>query len=100
MAGTCTLPAVVMKLHQGCGFVFSEHGIYLRETYLREASDRGSLFLKLMKVGFALADEISSCCEYNKRWESRVGAATDRVATLYYGLDPTSFTPVERTSSA
>jgi glycosyltransferase involved in cell wall biosynthesis len=104
MAGACTLPAVAMKLHQGCGFVFSEHGIYLRETYLREAPDRGSLFLKLLKVGFArrmsevsyaLADEISSCCEYNRRWESRVGAVPDRVSTVYYGLDPNSFAPVE-----
>jgi glycosyltransferase involved in cell wall biosynthesis len=105
MAGACTLPAVAMKLVNGSGFVFSEHGIALRETYLREAPDSGSLFLKLFQIGFArrmtevsymLADEITSCCEYNKRWWARIGATPERVSTVYYGLDPNSYTPSER----
>jgi polysaccharide biosynthesis protein PelF len=109
MAGACTLPAVAMKLQQGCGFVFSEHGIYLRETYLLESSDRGSLFLKLLRIGFArrmtevsyaLADEITSCCEYNTRWAARTGATPERVSVVYYGLEPTAFAPAERTDGS
>ena len=103
MAGSCTLAAVALKLHHGARFVFSEHGVYLRETYLAEASDRGSPFLKLLKLGFARrmselsyasADRISSCCEYNKRWQSRIGASPNNVATVYYGLDPDAYSPL------
>jgi glycosyltransferase involved in cell wall biosynthesis len=109
MAGACTLPAVAMKLENGCGFIFSEHGIYLRETYLREAPDNGSLFLKLFKVGFArrmsevsyvMADEVATCCDYNKRWEVRSGSTLERVSTVYYGLEPSSFVPSERVATA
>lgn len=100
MAGACSLPAVALKLHHGARFVFSEHGIYLREAYLREASSRGSLFLKLLTLGFArrtselsyaMADAMSTCCDYNKRWESRIGASQERVVTVHYGLDPRAF---------
>jgi polysaccharide biosynthesis protein PelF len=96
MAGEAVLPAVAAKLHTGAGMVFSEHGVYLREIYLREAGDDGSLFLKLMKVGFArrtsemayaLADQISTCCDYNKRWALRNGAAPERLHTIHYGVD-------------
>jgi glycosyltransferase involved in cell wall biosynthesis len=109
MAGACTLPAVAMKLENGCGFVFSEHGIYLRETYLREAPDGGSLFLKLFKIGFArrmtevsyvLADEVTSCCDYNKRWGARTGATPERVSTVYYGLEPSSYVPSVRSDTS
>jgi len=102
MAGSCTLAAVALQQHHGARFVFSEHGLYLREAYLREASDRGSLFLKLLKLGFAhrmsklsyaSADQITSCCDYNTRWQSRIGAAPERVTTVYYGLDPDAYGP-------
>lgn len=102
MAGSCTLAAIALKLHHRARFVFSEHGIYLRETYLAEASDRGSPFLKLLKLGFARrmselsyasADQISSCCDYNKRWQSRIWAPSHPVSTVYYGLDPDAFRP-------
>lgn len=100
MAGSCTLPAVAVKLHRGTRFVFSEHGVFLREAYLREASGRGSLFLKLLTLGFArrtselgygVADAVSTCCDYNKRWQSRTGGSPERASTVYYGLDPEAF---------
>jgi polysaccharide biosynthesis protein PelF len=100
MAGASVLPAVAMKLQDGTGFVFSEHGVYLREVYLREAPGTGSLFLKLLTIGFArrtselayaIADQISTCCEYNKRWAHRNGAVPGRVQTVHYGLDAAAF---------
>jgi glycosyltransferase involved in cell wall biosynthesis len=97
MAGECILPGLAAKLHHGAGLVFSEHGVYLREVYLREATDEGSLFLKLLKIGFALrtsemahavSDQISTCCDYNKRW--KYGNCSSRVQTIHYGLDVTA----------
>jgi glycosyltransferase involved in cell wall biosynthesis len=94
MAGECILPAVAAKLHHGAGVVFSEHGVHLREVYLREAADDGSLFLKLLKLGFALrtsemaysiSDQISTCCDYNKRWQ--LGNRPSRTQTIHYGLE-------------
>jgi hypothetical protein len=99
MAGECILPAVAAKLHQGAGLVFSEHGVYVREVYLREAANEGRLFLKLLKIGFAVrtsemayavSDEISTCCDYNKRWA--FGSRASRVQTIHYGLDPIAAT--------
>ncbi len=109
MAGACTLPAIAMKLNARAGFIHSEHGIYLREAYLRSAADEGSLFLKLMKIGFArrmtelsyaFADQILTCCDSNQRWAFQNGAARDRVTTVYYGLDPVAFAVPERTEPA
>ena len=97
MAGECILPGLAAKLHDGAGLVFSEHGVYLREVYLREATDDGSLFLKLLKIGFALrtsemahavSDQISTCCDYNQRW--KYGNWPSRVQTIHYGLDATA----------
>jgi glycosyltransferase involved in cell wall biosynthesis len=94
MAGECILPAIASKLHHGAGLVFSQHGVHLREAYLREAADDGSLFLKLLKIGFArrtsemayaIADQISTCCDYNKRWAPE--NSSSRVQTIHYGLD-------------
>ncbi len=102
MAGICTLVAVVIKLEYGAGFMLTEHGIYLRERYLAESAASGSLFLKLLSLRFArrvtelsyaAADQISPCCDYNKRWELRNGASPDRLRTIYYGADATDFSP-------
>jgi glycosyltransferase involved in cell wall biosynthesis len=108
MAGVCTLIAVAAKLDQGAGFLLTEHGIYLRESYLAEAASNGSLFLKLLRLGFAnrmtelsyaLADQVSPCCDNHKRWEFRIGASPERVSTIYYGVDSTVFRPTHRADS-
>ena len=110
MAGLCGVVAAVAKLEQGARFVLSEHGIYLRESYLAESADSGSLFAKVFRLGFAratttlayrLADVVAPCCEYNTRWERRLGASADRVRTAYYGIKPVGETQrsgIERSS--
>lgn len=97
MAGICSLVAVVAKLDQHAGFLLSEHGIYLREAYLAEYKSAGSLFGKMLKLAFArrmtelayaYADAVAPCCDYNQRWERRIGAVERRrIHTAYYGLD-------------
>ena len=103
MVGVSTLVAMVAQLEYHASYLLTEHGIYLREAYLAEASAFDSLFLKLFKIRFAhcmvslsyhLADQISPCCDYNKRWELVNGAPADRLKTIYYGVDSTRFTPL------
>jgi glycosyltransferase involved in cell wall biosynthesis len=102
MGGICSLVAVVCKLEHGSGFLLSEHGIYLRECYLAEHATAGSLFGKAFKLGFArriteisyaYADAIAPCCDYNHRWERRLGVGHHRIHTAYYGIDPPTETP-------
>lgn len=105
MAGISSMLAAVAKLEHGAGLLLSEHGIYLRECYLREHGSSNSLFGKLLKLGFArrmtevaysLADVIAPCCDYNHRWERKVGADEDRIRTAYYGLDVDEYKPRHR----
>lgn len=108
MAGLCSLLAVVCKVDQGAGFLLSEHGIYLRESYLAEHASSESLFGKILKLGFArrmteiayaYADAVAPCCDYNHRWESRVGVDTGRIRTAYYGVDSSLFEPRSRVAA-
>jgi polysaccharide biosynthesis protein PelF len=108
MAGLCSMVGVVAKLEHGAGLLLSEHGIYLRECYLAEHRSRGSLFGKLLKLGFArrmtelayaFADRVAPCCDYNHRWERRMGVDAGRIRTAYYGADADRFVPVERPAS-
>ena len=105
MGGLCSMMAVVCKLEQGAGFLLSEHGIYLRECYLAEHASRGSLLGKVLKLAFArrmtelayaYADAIAPCCDYNHRWEERIGVESRRIHTAYYGIDADLWPPAER----
>jgi polysaccharide biosynthesis protein PelF len=105
MVGICTLVALAVKQEHGAAYMLTEHGVYLRECYLAEVSSSGSLFLKLIKLHFArlmtmlsygMADQISPCCDYNKRWELRNGAPSERLKTIYYGVDSTVFIPLQK----
>lgn len=105
MGGISSMVAGVAKLEHGSGFLLSEHGIYLRESYLAEHGSSGSLFGKVLKLGFArrmtewaygFSDAIAPCCDYNHRWERRIGADQERIRTAYYGVDADLYSPVER----
>lgn len=102
MAGICTMVAVATKFEHGAAFMLTEHGIYLRERYLAEATTSVSLFRKVFSLRFArrmtelsyaLADYIAPCCDFNQRWELRNGAKPDQVKTIYYGVDSVVFKP-------
>ncbi|MEZ4656213.1 MAG: GT4 family glycosyltransferase PelF [Caldilineaceae bacterium] len=102
MAGICTLMAVAAKKEHGAAYMLTEHGIYLRERYLAEAASTQSFFLKVLalsfarrmtEVSYALADQISPCCNYNHRWELRNGAQPEQIRTIYYGVDANTFAP-------
>jgi glycosyltransferase involved in cell wall biosynthesis len=105
MGGICSMVSIVCQIEHGAGFLLSEHGIYLREAYLAERGAQHGLFGKIMKLAFARrmtelayvrADAIAPCCDYNHRWEVRLGVPPAKIHTAYYGLDPTVFVPTER----
>jgi glycosyltransferase involved in cell wall biosynthesis len=102
MGGISSMVGVVCKLEHDAAFLLSEHGIYLRECYLAECESGGSLFAKVLKLAFArritelaysYADAVAPCCDYNQRWERRVGVEPERIHTAYYGLDPSTCEP-------
>lgn len=105
MVGICTMIGVAAKLEHGAAFMLTEHGIYLRERYLAEATTTHSFFFKVFNLCFArrmteltyaLADQISPCCDYNQRWELRNGARPEQIRTIYYGVDGDTFLPTPK----
>jgi len=104
MVGISTMVAIATKLEYGAGYLLTEHGVYLRERYLAEAASSNSLFGKLFSLSFALrmtelsyavADQISPCCDFNQRWERYIGADPGKLQTIYYGVDAARFAPAE-----
>src|SRR5664279_1067762 len=109
MSGLSGLIAVVAKLEHGAGLQLTEHGVYLRERFIDESARTDSMLLKLLnqrfarattEMTYALADEISPCCDYNQRWELEVGARRSQVKTIYYGVDGRKFSAEEPSTDA
>ncbi|MFD5621699.1 GT4 family glycosyltransferase PelF [Streptomyces yangpuensis] len=99
-SGLATLPALAAKYLDGVPFLLTEHGIYLRERYLgyRTAEQRWPVkalmlgfYRELNTEGYRQADLITPCNQYNRRWEERGGADSERIRTVYNGVDPHAF---------
>ncbi|MCX4693709.1 GT4 family glycosyltransferase PelF [Streptomyces sp. NBC_01408] len=99
-SGLATLPALAAKYLDGVPFLLTEHGIYLRERYLgyRTAAQRWPVkalmlgfYRELNTEGYRKADLITPCNQYNRRWEERGGADSERIRTVYNGVDPHAF---------
>ncbi|MEV6951322.1 GT4 family glycosyltransferase PelF [Streptomyces sp. NPDC051183] len=99
-SGLATLPALAAKHLDGVPFLLTEHGIYLRERYLgyRSAAQRWPVkalmlgfYRELNTEGYRQADLITPCNQYNRRWEERGGADSERIRTVYNGVDPHAF---------
>ncbi len=108
-AGLSGLVGAVTKLERGTAFLLSEHGIFLRERYLAEASSTDGLFRKtfrlrfarrLTELGYRHADRIAPGSEYNRRWELALGAPSGRIRTVRNGVDPGRFTPAPKPPDA
>jgi glycosyltransferase involved in cell wall biosynthesis len=98
--GLGVLPALMAKWQYETPMVVSEHGIYLREQYLRGPDLPYPWAVKVLYLGFlrqvcALgyreAETIAPCNIYNRRWEERLGADPARIRTVYNGVDPANF---------
>ncbi|CAM5416691.1 lipopolysaccharide glycosyltransferase, putative [Streptomyces avidinii] len=100
-SGLATLPALAAKYLDEVPFLLTEHGIYLRERYLGYRSGAGQrwpvkalmlgFYRELNTEGYRQADLITPCNQYNRRWEERGGADSERIRTVYNGVDTHAF---------
>ena len=101
MAGLAGVPGVLHKRLRGVPFVLTEHGIYLRELYIvlaklpqLNACRRFLLLLaeSIVRMNYHYADVVTSLCEFNRKWQVRLGCDRPAVATPN-GADPKIFHP-------
>jgi glycosyltransferase involved in cell wall biosynthesis len=98
--GLAALVGLAAKWTDGTPFVLTEHGVYLRERYLGYRVSPYTWPVKAFMLGFLRqlctaayrsADLVTPGNRYNQRWETRFGAAPDRLRTVYNGVDPEHF---------
>jgi len=102
--GLSVLPALGARWEHGTPILLTEHGIYLRERYLgyRTSPYRWptktvllGFFRHLCALAYREASQITPGNLYNQRWEERLGAEHSIIRTVYNGVDPEHFPPVE-----
>ncbi|RSM86875.1 DUF3492 domain-containing protein [Kibdelosporangium aridum] len=104
MNGLSALVAMAAKWTYGTPILMSEHGVYLRERYLGIVNEPAphsvkvlllSFFRALAGAAYRAADMLAPHSSYNRRWQLHNGADASRMRTMYNGIDPADFPPVE-----
>jgi polysaccharide biosynthesis protein PelF len=104
MAGLAGIPGVLQKQLYGTRFLLSEHGIFLRELYLSLAKMKDGAFCRrflyswhetVARMNYRYADSVSSLCEFNRKWQIRVGALPQKIRIIPNGIDSRVFFPPE-----
>jgi polysaccharide biosynthesis protein PelF len=102
MAGLAGIPGVIQKRLYGSRFLLTEHGIFLRELYLSlsrmQQGVRCRRFLfgwyeAIARMNYRFADAVSSLCQFNRKWQIRVGADPKTLRIVPNGIDPSVFSP-------
>jgi polysaccharide biosynthesis protein PelF len=102
--GLSVLPALASKWQYGTPVVVTEHGVYLREQYLQNLKSPyrwpvKAVYLAFMRQLCALAyreaETVTPGNIYNRRWEERLGAEPAHIRTVYNGVDPANFPPLD-----
>jgi glycosyltransferase involved in cell wall biosynthesis len=100
MNGVCALVGLACKWRYGTPLVMSEHGVYLRERYLSMIDEPAphavkvlvlQFFRALAGAAYQTADILAPHSAYNRRWPLFNGALSDRMRTMYNGVDPADF---------
>ena len=95
-AGWSAIPAIVNKALHGTPMVLTEHGVYVRESYLaaiRNGGSAGSRFAAtrlargLARCAYAAADVVAPVTDANAYWEMGFGIDPAKILVLYNGLD-------------
>jgi polysaccharide biosynthesis protein PelF len=95
-AGWSAIPAVVNKALHGTPMVLTEHGVYVRESYLaaiRNGGSPGSRFAAtrlargLARCAYAWADVVAPVTDANAYWEVGFGIDPSKILVLYNGLE-------------
>src|SRR5258708_5658443 len=98
--GLGVLPALAAKWQYGTPMLVTEHGVYLREQYLRNAKGpyrwpvkafHLGFMRRLCTLGYSEAETITPGNVYTRRGEERLGAEPARIRTVYNGVDPANF---------
>ncbi|WP_438448554.1 GT4 family glycosyltransferase PelF [Gorillibacterium sp. sgz5001074] len=99
-AAFCGIPSVLAKIANKTPLLLTEHGVYLREQYL-SLSKRGlppflNTFLirmvsSVVGLNYTYADQVSPVCEYNTRWETKLGVDPGKINVIYNGVDERVF---------
>lgn len=102
--GLAVIPAITAKWVHGSPILLTEHGIYLRERYLGYRTSPYCWPVKALHLafcrricvlGYTEAGMIAPGNMYNQRWEERLGARHEVIRTVYNGVEPDNFPPVE-----
>jgi glycosyltransferase involved in cell wall biosynthesis len=104
MNGLSALVAMAAKWRHNTPILMSEHGVYLRERYLGIVNEPAphavkvlllSFFRALAGAAYRVADMLAPHSSYNRRWQLHNGADAARMRTMYNGIDPADFPPVD-----
>lgn len=101
-AGWAGIPATIDRALHGTPVVLTEHGVYLRESYLaavRAPSSPGERFIStrlargLARSAYASADIICPVTDANAEWERGLGVKAARIRVIRNGVDEPSVAP-------
>jgi polysaccharide biosynthesis protein PelF len=96
-AGWAAIPALVHKALHGTPMILTEHGVYVRESYLaaaRSGDSPGTRFIAtrlargLARAAYAGADVVSPVTDANALWEEGLGIDPAKIHVLYNGFAP------------
>lgn len=103
ISASSTLVNVVARIEHGTPFILTEHGVFVRESYINiSASKELSPFRKrflilfsnaMSRLAFAFAALVSPVCNFNRRWEYLYGVPREKLLTIYNGVNPDVFVP-------
>ena len=94
-AGWAAVPALVHKALHGTPILLTEHGVYVRESYLAAARSRsapGQRFVStrlargLALATYAAADVVSPVSEANAKWAVEMGVDPAKVQVIHNGI--------------
>ncbi len=105
-AGWAAIPAVIHKSLYGTPLSITEHGVYVRESYLATTQSTTAPTVRwintrvargLARLAYASADVVSPVTQANGVWEREFAVEPERIRTIYNGVVvPASLPPVPR----
>ncbi|MCA1698603.1 MAG: DUF3492 domain-containing protein, partial [Actinobacteria bacterium] len=108
-AGWAAIPATVDRALHGTPVVLTEHGVYVRESYLaaaRAPSSPGERFIStrlargLARSAYESADIVCPVTDANAEWETGLGIKAARIQVIRNGVDkPSEPVPPPRTAT-
>ncbi len=105
ISASAALAGIVAKIRYGTPFLLTEHGVFIRERAIAVSQTGLSFYLKrfliklsalFSRLSFALADQVSPVCDFNRRWELLYGAREEQLQTIYNGINPAVFVPRDK----